>query len=600
MLLTTVLLVAAASEAEFCRDDSGCNSVSLLSRDHSFSKEADQAIRLSAPFDPTKNPAPWSLADVTKTKRNLQKLMNNLVKDGGGQLRQGRSAWQRAVEHLFSEGWPAQPCQVENTGTCQDAGGKGCKFFECNDKENVTQAAGVEMATVNGKSFWYGKGSTPSAPKFLRLAFHDCMKDSDGTGGCDGCMSFDGMYTLKNMDQTYIKINAKGKRSVLKSKHKIPPQGNNVGLAPTADLLERFYSDKEYMQDEEGRSLKEGGKSRADLWALASLVAVENMIKYSNSKCGTPDHPYSYPETMGLPEGFKCEMTLREPLKFQWGRKDCPESASATPLTALRPFQKNGHEEHPDAHDSGKTTARYFKDNFDFSGRETVAIMGAHSVGDFHSHLALFRYTWMGRETGQAQALMLNNLYYRYMAMRPALAEEDRKILEGLRKKSEPLPGPGKAHWLKVSRGLSPGGGPWQWFFNLVPANKSLGMHQGRMHNTMLNSDIGLYLNFDTKEGGAPVRPHGDKSQCSAVSGSGDTSFRANDVASCRQDAESGDGKTLADVVEEYADDQDIWINDFVAAFTKMLGNGQSGLRDVDDTDGVDIYTVAVKESPYF
>ena len=32
-----------------------------------------------------------------------------------------------------------------------------------------------------------------SAAKALRLGFHDCLKYKDGTGGCDGCLNWEGM-----------------------------------------------------------------------------------------------------------------------------------------------------------------------------------------------------------------------------------------------------------------------------------------------------------------------------------------------------------------------------------------------------------------------
>ena len=31
------------------------------------------------------------------------------------------------------------------------------------------------------------------AQKHLRLGFHDCIKYTDGTGGCDGCLNWHGM-----------------------------------------------------------------------------------------------------------------------------------------------------------------------------------------------------------------------------------------------------------------------------------------------------------------------------------------------------------------------------------------------------------------------
>ena len=33
----------------------------------------------------------------------------------------------------------------------------------------------------------------PNAAKMLRLGFHDCLKYKDGTGGCDGCLNWEGV-----------------------------------------------------------------------------------------------------------------------------------------------------------------------------------------------------------------------------------------------------------------------------------------------------------------------------------------------------------------------------------------------------------------------
>ena len=35
--------------------------------------------------------------------------------------------------------------------------------------------------------------NVPTEPKFVRLAFHDCLKYEDGSGGCDGCINWDAM-----------------------------------------------------------------------------------------------------------------------------------------------------------------------------------------------------------------------------------------------------------------------------------------------------------------------------------------------------------------------------------------------------------------------
>ena len=42
----------------------------------------------------------------------------------------------------------------------------------------------------------------------------------------------------------------------------------------------------------------------------------------------------------------------------------------------------------PDANGNGPKTAKYFKDNFDMSPRESLALMGAHTIVD-SAHLPL-------------------------------------------------------------------------------------------------------------------------------------------------------------------------------------------------------------------
>ena len=47
---------------------------------------------------------------------------------------------------------------------------------------------------------WPEGGTRPNAPKMLRLGFHQCLKFSDGTGGCNGCLNNHGMG-LENRHQ---------------------------------------------------------------------------------------------------------------------------------------------------------------------------------------------------------------------------------------------------------------------------------------------------------------------------------------------------------------------------------------------------------------
>ena len=45
-----------------------------------------------------------------------------------------------------------------------------------------------------GLSEWPERLSIPDAAKFIRLGFHQCLKNSDGTGGCNGCLNNHGKY----------------------------------------------------------------------------------------------------------------------------------------------------------------------------------------------------------------------------------------------------------------------------------------------------------------------------------------------------------------------------------------------------------------------
>ncbi len=53
-------------------------------------------------------------------------------------------------------------------------------------------------------------------------------------------------------------------------------------------------------------------------------------------------------------------------------------------------------------------TVEFFKNDFGLTGRETVALLGAHTMGRLHFDVSLFRYVWTSRGTH-----MFNNHYYR-------------------------------------------------------------------------------------------------------------------------------------------------------------------------------------------
>ena len=62
---------------------------------------------------------------------------------------------------------------------------------------------------------------------------------------------------------------------------------DNNGLGMTVDVLEEIYTNRDFPKGtpKMKTSLAKGGKSRADLWAFAALVAAEWGIERNNHAC---------------------------------------------------------------------------------------------------------------------------------------------------------------------------------------------------------------------------------------------------------------------------------------------------------------------------
>lgn len=159
-------------------------------------------------------------------------------------------------------------------------------------------------------------------PKFVRLGFHMCV------GGCDGCVD------MSNLD--------------------------NTGLLIPIDALAPVVS------------TYRGNLSRADIWALATIVAAEEAQRRD-------DHI---------------------PMPFEWvGRTDCSSATGKTgPAQNLPPVDLTTHE-----------LMKFFLDNFGLSTRETVALMGAHTIGQLRQQNSGF----IGPDGWTAGNGRLDNGYYK-------------------------------------------------------------------------------------------------------------------------------------------------------------------------------------------
>ncbi len=291
-----------------------------------------------------------------------------------------------------------------------------------------------------------------SGAKFVRLAFHDCLKYTDGEGGCDGCLNWENMGATvggengRTEDREFEDFERKQSNNGLQHAVEFLEYVYNLnfghtfasgcwstpatitGAAWVADTREnpiwvtsedecqqlcldtadcafftvpqlqfvngrgpcRLFSEVGSMRDlstgrliagraecpHESWSLRSRGISRADLWAFASLVAVEEGIQRHNWACdGDRRSPHGGPIMCTQFEGQDvCKINPTRPFVFKTGRKDCDSSYTD------EPYKTDKIEVFPDEHFNGTMTVRFMEEHFGFSGKETVAIMGAHTM----------------------------------------------------------------------------------------------------------------------------------------------------------------------------------------------------------------------------
>ena len=441
-----------------------------------------------------------------------------------------------------------------------------------------------------------------SAAKALRLGFHDCLKYKDGTGGCDGCLNWHGVGVEVpfNMGKAYH----------------LPDSliGNNNGLGHSAWVLEQIYTDPAFPNSVTGFthtpnldvSLKASGKSRADLWAFAALTAVEYTIESHNLVC-TRTNNYTVEGQCDYRSGTdECKLTLPRPFQFQTGRKDCTQFGDEG-------YKAIKEEHHPNAHGNGQMTIDFFKESFGFSGREIAAIMGSHTVGRFNKQISSMPYVW----TSSSERLF-NNHYYKNIVREgfPNVLNKWQCNSIGLADGS-----PGPARYLAFTERQFESGGPVMWVnvkkqcpnckerrkakkafcknlpegVRCHPEGERFRVNKGQ-DEIALNSEMGLYFDFNVTDGGIPYgcpgfdyfnndiwsqQKHGCLNCWTRYPKTDNPRFTAKDDwytddVNCQLNKmQVPSGSTpMHEIYEEYAADQQKWIEDYVPTFEKMISNG--------------------------
>jgi hypothetical protein len=480
----------------------------------------------------------------------------------------------------------------------------------------------VNELKMSADSKWWS--SFPSAAKVLRLGFHDCFRYADGSGGCDGCLNWDGVghrYRAEELGKGMIDNSDRA-------------DGAHNGLLYTAQILDVIYTDRHFPLRTPSLpvSLQQSGKSRADLWAFAVIEAVVYSAMLNNVGCQSSEalRDIGLDECHPRVNKSDCFVELPRPFKFQTGRRDCITTGKPSTELQCPSFMTAKQELHANPAWNGAKVVDFFEREFNFTGQETVAIMGAHTLGRVHVETTLYRYSFKVRS-----ASLFNNGYYRNLVKKEDwfydcfyLGKPCANSTIGNSSGQPPI-----ARWLPHVRGDTRLGGPVQWLQQKLacPTCEEMKMHnkKGEMYQrccegvargsckegcetwrfvigndeTMLNSDAGLYWNFDLDSDGFPTGCNGLKNFNPAGWGPIDPEKGFANWANTWPTVDAGPqntwptvdeylriepqcafntmtapngSKPLHQVVEDFANDQNKWLEDFMPALEKMLRNGYS------------------------
>ena len=229
----------------------------------------------------------------------------------------------------------------------------------------------------------------------FRLAFHDCFQYKDGTGGCDGCINW---HNMGNRSPSPFERTKSNGRYCQHQHPKATATDNNSLDRLVKYLEKIYTDkDWPPGAPSLAKSLKSTGKSRADLWQFAANVALENTIERSNYGCRydyfqRQQVPLLENENRGFPYGvWKCKIKLQKPLKFKFGRKDCIVT------NPNRPYEAGKEEKHSNPHANADEILNDVKESMNMSATDLIALTAIHGmIHPFQDGSIGTKYTWMG------------------------------------------------------------------------------------------------------------------------------------------------------------------------------------------------------------
>ena len=189
----------------------------------------------------------------------------------------------------------------------------------------------------------------------------------------------------------------------------------NNKLQMTARSLELIYTKLDWPPESTvlPRSLKDSGKSRADLWQLAGNIGLERAINNTNESGRQLEYHNS--ETTLCAEIGKenCLMTLDRYIPFRTGRKDC--IANHTLKWTDYGFEATKEEKHSNTYGTGIQAIKDMKRDFNLTAKESIALFALHGLSVMgRNPEEAAKYKWSGGSMSQDNMkTTFSNMYHK-------------------------------------------------------------------------------------------------------------------------------------------------------------------------------------------
>ena len=182
-------------------------------------------------------------------------------------------------------------------------------------------------------------------------------------------------------------------------------------------------------------SPKELGMSRADLWSFAGLVALDSLQKKSRDLCSVEQQKGYNLTCNDWTSPCFSQFPAEAKNLFKTGRSDCVPISYAS---SKQGYLAAEPEVMPDPNGNGPMTAKYFKDNFNMTAKEGLALMGAHTVGQYSTFQTHIDYAWV-RTKNSKRTQVFNNEYFKTLVAKPAHVKDKHCVgtMDGGKAKAE-------------------------------------------------------------------------------------------------------------------------------------------------------------------